>query len=98
MTAAQPKNDFDSLTRDVELLKSGLAANIALTQNIDKNTSEIIEFWKAAEGGIKVLGYLGRIAKWVGMVAATITAIYAAIYTLTHWGGPPPTSTKDLFK
>jgi hypothetical protein len=77
------------ITQSIDLLKSqhneirkAVDENTIITNTIKANTDEIIEFFKAGKGFFKIAGYAGTIAKWLGAVAAAVTAIWAA----THLG------------
>ena len=56
---------------------------------IASSTSGLVDAWAAISGGLKVLNFLGKAAKWVTYFAGMITALYAA-WSVSH-GGPPPT-------
>jgi hypothetical protein len=64
-------------------IESDLSANTAITR-------EIRDLMDAARLGLRMLGGLGQVAKWSGMVATAAVAIYTAVYMLLH-GGQPPT-------
>lgn len=72
--------------RQVELAEQ-MVFNTEVLDLIKKNTSDIVEVWKAIEGGVKVLGWIGVIAKWVSIVAGCVAAVSAAFFAMTHWGG-----------
>lgn len=64
-------------------LEIGLAENTAATKRIEaasvKNeadTSEMLDMFRSAKGGFKVLGVLGSMIKWAAAVAASIAALY----------------------
>lgn len=52
-------------------------------------TGEIHAMFVAGKGGLKVLGWLGSIVRWLGMIAMAALAIYTAAYALLHGGAPP---------
>lgn len=62
----------------MDCLEAGLNANTELTQRIREDTSELVEMFKALKGGLKVLGWFGTMAKWVGGIALAVTSVYAA--------------------
>lgn len=64
-------------------IEADLASNTAITR-------EIRDLMDAARLGLRMLGGMGQVAKWLGMVAAAAVSIYTAAYMLTH-GGQPPT-------
>ena len=63
-------------------LESSLSENTAIT-------SEIRDLLTAVKGGIRVLGWLGTGAKWLGAIAGAVAAIYTVAYMVTHGGRPP---------
>ena len=52
-------------------------------------TGEIHAMFSAGKSGLKVLGWLGSIVKWIGMIAAAALAIYTAAYAVLHGGVTP---------
>ena len=52
-------------------------------------TSDIRDIVLAARTGFKVLGWLGMVFKWVGVIAAAGVAIYTAAYAMLHGGATP---------
>ena len=77
-------------TRQDDLAKQ-LEFNTKITEAVRQNTADIVEVWKAAHGGLKVLGWMGAIARWVTIIAGCVAAVGGAYYALTHWGiGPGP--------
>lgn len=70
-------------------LQKDVADNTALTKDIDKRTADIVQFWQSVEAGIRFLGWLGIIAKYVMRIGGAVTAVAAAWYAITHWGMPP---------
>ena len=52
---------------------------------------QMLDIVKAVRGGIKVLGWLGVLAKWVTAVAAAAGVVYAAYQLVVHGSVPPPT-------
>lgn len=72
----------DALEQAVAQITEGLQANSAVTNEIKADTAEMVEMWRAAKGGIKVLGWLGRFAKWFAAIAAAFAAIYAFVQNI----------------
>jgi hypothetical protein len=64
-------------------IEADLSGNTAITR-------EIRDLMTAARLGLRMLGGMGQVAKWLGMVATAAVAIYTAVHMLTH-GGQPPT-------
>lgn len=63
--------------------------NTTLTRENTELTKDIKELLYAARLGFKVIGGLGALAKWLGMVAAAGVAMWSAWYAITHGGVPP---------
>lgn len=67
-------------------LEEGLAENTAATKRIEtsalkneSDTLEMLDMFRSARGGFKVLGVIGQIFKWAVAVAASITALWFSI-------------------
>jgi len=60
-----------------------------MVEETNKNVEGIVDAWQAVEGGIKVLGAIGKVLKFVAVVGGVVTALSAAWYSLTHWGEHP---------
>lgn len=58
-------------------MKVNLEANTRVTQAVKANTDEIVEFFASAKGAFTVLGWLGKVAKWVTAIAAAAGAVWA---------------------
>ena len=54
-----------------------------LAEHTKKDTGEIIEFFEAAKGAFTVLGWLGKVAKWVTAISAAAAIIWALVKTGT---------------
>lgn len=78
-------------------LEAGLKSNTEMTEAVHKNTQGLVEAWTAIGGGLRVLGWLGSVAKWVGVIAGMVGALSGAWYAVTHWG-QSPASPIDLPK
>ena len=52
-------------------------------------TEEIRDAIVAAKMGFKVIGGIGWIVKWAGILSAAALSIYGAVFALTHGGVPP---------
>lgn len=61
-------------------LAARLDANTEITRRIEANTAGVTEAWNAAVGGLKVLGLLGRIAKWIGYIAGAVASVAAILH------------------
>lgn len=63
-------------------IEADLASNTAITR-------EIRDLMDAARLGLRMLGGLGQVAKWCGVLATAAVALYTAGYMLLHGGQPP---------
>lgn len=83
---------FIRLSNDVHTLKGNLAANTSLTKEMLEgqdsikalikkvDVEKIVELVGAVDsmrGGIKVLGWLERPAKWIAAIGAAVAVIYS---------------------
>lgn len=59
---------------DLSSVRGELADNTAATQELVRNTKDIVEFFEAMKGALKVLNWLARIAKPLGYIVGLITA------------------------
>lgn len=88
---------FKKLFHEVGQLKSQqqetfqkLELNTEATLEVKKNTADIVAAWQALSGGLRVLGWLGILAKWLATISTGVAAAGGAWYAITHWGAPPP--------
>lgn len=88
-STAELKVQMTGLKTQHEGLQDQITANTELTTRVKEDTSGLVDAWITIAAGVKLLIILGRFAKWVAIVAGAISAVGAAFYALTHWGGPP---------
>jgi|GEM_PF-6642809 len=84
--------EFVMVKADVHTLKGNLAANTSITKEVADGQAEIkaavakidlaaltefLEAMGSMKGGIKVLGWLERPAKWVAAIGGAIAVYYA---------------------
>jgi hypothetical protein len=67
--------------RSLEVLSAEMAELRKLVEQTQKSTAELVEFWQAVQGGIKVLGWLGKFAKWFAGIAGACAAFWTAYHT-----------------
>jgi hypothetical protein len=53
-------------------------------------TAEVRDILSTARGAFRLFGWIGVAVKWLGVIAATISALYVAAYTVTHGKPPSP--------
>lgn len=68
-----------------------LAAEMAaLRQSQDDIAADVrelrglLEAWRSAKGAIRVLGWIGAVAKWVGGVGVGLGLLWAALKAIIH--------------
>ena len=83
---------MDKVEGKTSALESKIDANTELTQKIEENTRGIVEAWQAIVGGLQVLAFLAKLAKWGAAIAGFITAGWALV-KLGDTGGISP---KDI--
>ena len=49
---------------------------------LGSDTQELLDLFRAAKGGLKVMGWVGGLLKWTAAIAASCAAIYAFIQNL----------------
>lgn len=70
---------LDEGSRKMKRLEEALTDNTAATQRVEKNTQEIVEFFDAMKGGMKVLETVGRLAKPITAIIILISTTWGAI-------------------
>lgn len=77
----RPKTINERLeTGDVRMaaIEVDLAANTKATQDLAARVQEILDFFDAMKGGLKVLGWLGKLAKPLTALVALGLALWSA--------------------
>ena len=81
----------DSLENGHRFLSDQITKNTALTEEVKKDTSEIVAIFKSMQTLGAVVIILGKVAKWITVVSAAGLVIWALVYGLIHGLPPPPT-------
>jgi hypothetical protein len=83
MSDAEVTSGLGELRDRVGRLEVGLAENTAATRRIEASalrneldTSEMLDLFRSARGGFKVLGHVGSLIKWAAAVGASLVALY----------------------
>jgi hypothetical protein len=86
----EPDSNLGELRDRVGNLEKGLALNTAATNRIERSalrneadTSELLELFRSARGGFKVLGFLASALKVVVGICAPLAAIWIS---MKGWG------------
>ena len=73
---------LDAGARRMNAMQTELTANTAVT-------TEMRDILDAVRSGLQVLGALGKLAVWIGKLAAAGAAVSALWYAITHGGQAP---------
>jgi hypothetical protein len=85
----------DDVRKEIELMKqqhlelktavskqqSAIEENTELTKTIAANTEAMVKFFKDLQSGIRLLSYVGAVAKWLAVVAAGSVVVITIIKT-----------------
>lgn len=78
---AASSTELHALGERVTSVEDALKSNTKLTQAVGDDTRELLDLFRAAKGGFKVMGWLGEGLKWLGIVAAALTSIWVAFHS-----------------
>lgn len=67
----------------MDRMETSMSANTEMT-------SEIRDVIVAAKVGLRVIGGIGTVAKWVAAIAGAVVAVYAALRAIGHLPQIPP--------
>ena len=70
---------------NADTLRAELASNTQATKEVADNTRELVELFQSFKGAIKVLNWLGKLAKPMAYIVGLFTAI-AGFYTALNSG------------
>ena len=71
----------DNLRRLIAL-ETKMDVNTALTKGLTDDTRELLDLFSSVRSGLKVMGWLGALAKWVAGIIAAFAAVYAFLQNL----------------
>lgn len=92
MSPAAPRDDEDRLAAIEARLLEGSARMDRMQAELSANTAitvQVRDLLQTLRGGLRLLGWLGVAAKWIGGIAAAVTAVWALIHAAIHSGRPP---------
>lgn len=75
----QTAADFHALNERVTVIEKAVNENTRITAAIATDTGELLELFRAAKGGFKVVGWMGGALKWAAAIGAAVVGLYAAI-------------------
>lgn len=73
---------LDAGDRRMQAIERDLKLNTEATEAVRANTAELLDAFAALQGAFKVLGWIGKAAKPLGWLAATVVAIAGAWSTI----------------
>lgn len=79
MSDPEVTSGLGELRDRVGRLEKGLADNSAATARVEENTAEMVEMFRSAKGGFRVLAGIGSVLKWTAAVAASVLAIWISL-------------------
>jgi hypothetical protein len=68
--------------RRLMALETAMSANTAVTERLAVDTQELLDLFRAAKGGFRVVGWIGTFAKWSAGLAAAAVALYTAFQNM----------------
>ena len=71
------------ITQRMQAMEQAHTETQQLVVGVKANTDEIVEFFGAAKGAFTVLGWLGKVAKWVTAISAAAAVVWALVKTGT---------------
>jgi hypothetical protein len=72
-----------------EDMEQQIKENTAVTLETRDKVDEVHDLLQTMKGAIKALGWIGTVAKWVGIVAGATSAVLVVWYQVTHGGEMP---------
>ena len=66
---------LDAGDKRMTRIEDELSANTKLTAQLATNTADIVEFFAAMQGALKVLNWIGKLARPIGAIAATAASL-----------------------
>ena len=70
-------------------MESQLKANTEITNEAKAKIDEVYNILDTAKGAFKFFSILSTVMKWLGIIAAAITAIWVFVHQITHGGSLP---------
>lgn len=64
---------------DVAAVRAELEANTRATQSVADSTAELVDFFHAMRGAMKVLNWIGKLARPLGAIIGLGAAVLAAV-------------------
>lgn len=77
------------MEKQVTAIKKEVTENTAVTVETKQRVDEVHEVLMTIRGGLKALGWLANIAKYVSYVLGLVSAVWLLWYQATHHGDVP---------
>lgn len=71
-------------------MEQSLAENTASTKAIETNTADLVDAFSNLQAALKVLNWIGRLAKPLGYIVAFVAATLTLYQSLKSGHPPPP--------
>ena len=78
-----------NIESQITAIESEVKENTAVTVSTKERVDEVHEVLLTIKGGLKALGWLANIAKWVSYFLGLCSAIWLLYYQATHHGDVP---------
>ena len=70
---------MERIENDVASVRAELEANTKATQSVADSTAELVDFFRAMRGAMKVLNWIGKLARPLGAIVGLGAAVLAAV-------------------
>lgn len=77
-TAGTIRERLDAGDVRMNRIEGDLSENTRLTQQLATNTADIVEFFDAMKGALKVLNWIGKLARPLGAIATLVASAAGA--------------------
>lgn len=77
-TADTIRERLDAGDARMTRIEGDLATNTRLTEQLATNTADIVEFFDAMKGALKVLNWIGKLARPLGAIATLLASLAGA--------------------
>lgn len=78
------KDEIDSILAQQRLHTEQIQELYAVVKKIEADTAGIVDVFQSLNGAFKVLHCIGKLARPIGWIAATVTAVAAAWASIKH--------------
>lgn len=82
-------SDWSALTQRVDAIETSLQTNTAATERIEATTTELMDLIKSFQGAMRVLGWIGKLARPMGYIAMAVGAVVGMVSAIKGGGVTP---------